>query len=317
MKKLSIIVPCYNEEESVNLFYAEAEKAIKQIEGIDFEYIFVDDGSKDRTLELLQELNKNDKKAKYISFSRNFGKEAAMLAGFKKASGDYIVLMDADLQDPPAMLPEMVEIMNAGEYDSVATRRVTRKGEPLIRSFFAKKFYKLINKTSDAEIIDGARDYRMMTRQFLNEVLKVTEYNRFTKGIFGWVGFKTKWLEYENIERIAGETKWSFKNLFKYALDGIFAFSTLPLNLLYFMAFAMLFLTGGLTITSITLAVLSIFNITSLNLALWFLGGTVIALVVALPLLASAIVADYALKIYKQSQNRVVYIIKETEEANK
>jgi glycosyltransferase involved in cell wall biosynthesis len=316
MKKLSIVVPCYNEEETINLFFVETEKAIKKIEGLEAEYIFVDDGSSDKTLSLLKELNKKDNRVKYISFSRNFGKEAAIAAGFKKANGDYIVLMDADLQDPPAMLPEMYSYLKSGDYDSVATRRVTRKGEPPIRSFFARKFYKLINKSSDAQIVDGARDYRMMTRQFLNEVLKITEYNRFTKGIFGWVGFKTKWLEYKNVERVAGETKWSFKNLFKYAIDGIFAFSTLPLKLLYILSFICFFLAGLGAVSLVTILILSAFNLASTALAVTILLITAMAVFTSVQLFAVTVVAKYGLKTYEETKNRAIYIVKETEEGN-
>lgn len=210
--KISVVVPCYNEEESVGLFYKEMSSVAEKME-YEFEYIFVNDGSKDNTLEILMELSSRDERVKYISFSRNFGKESAIYAGFSKASGDYVVMMDADLQDPPKLLPQMVEYIQQG-YDSVATRRVTRKGEPPIRSFFARMFYKIINKISDVDIVDGARDYRLMTKQMKDAIVSMKEYNRFSKGIFGWVGFKTKWLEYENVERVAGETKWNFWKLF-------------------------------------------------------------------------------------------------------
>ena len=227
MDKISIVVSCYNEEESLPLFYQEMEKVRKKdFNDVEMEYIFVDDGSKDRTLEELKELEKQDVKVKYISFSRNFGKESAMLAGLEHAEGNYITLMDADLQDPPALLRQMYEIIKNEGYDCVGTRRVTRKGEPPIRSFFARIFYKLINKMSNVEMVDGARDYRLMKKQVVDAIISMGEYNRYSKGIFSFVGFKTKWLEYENIERVAGETKWSFWKLFKYAIEGITAFST-------------------------------------------------------------------------------------------
>ena len=208
------------------------QKVRKQEEGkIDFEIIFIDDGSKDKTLEVIKKLSEQDECIHYVSFSRNFGKEAAMYAGFEHANGEYVVTMDVDLQDPPHLIPEMIRSIEEEGYDSVATRRVTRKGEPPIRSFFARRFYGLINKVSDADIVDGARDFRMMKRDMVNAILSMPEYNRFTKGIFGWVGFKTKWIEFENVERAAGETKWSFWKLFRYALEGIIAFSTVPLTI--------------------------------------------------------------------------------------
>ena len=229
MKKISIIVPCYNEEQAIPFFYEEINKISKQMKN-DFEFIFVNDGSKDKTINVIKEYAKKDKRVKYINFSRNFGKEAAMYAGLENSSGDYIAIMDADLQDPPALLPEMLEFLQKNEeYDCVGTRRVTRKGEPPIRSFFARMFYKIINKISKTEMVDGARDYRLMSRQMVNSILELKEYNRYSKGLFQFVGYKTKWLEYENIERVAGETKWSFWKLFIYALEGIIAFSTAPL----------------------------------------------------------------------------------------
>ncbi len=231
MKLLSVIVPCYNEEENIRDFYDELLKnssffAEKEIE---IEMIYIDDGSKDRTVEEIRKLRAQDERVHMLSFSRNFGKEAAIYAGLQKAKGDMAVLMDADLQDPPSLLPEMYGYIEQG-YDSVATRRVTRKGEPPIRSFFARMFYRIMNRISKTEVVDGARDYRLMTRQVVDAILAMTEYNRFTKGIFGWVGYETKWLEYENIERKKGETKWSFWKLFAYSLEGITAFSTVPLT---------------------------------------------------------------------------------------
>ncbi len=231
MKLLSVIVPCYNEEENVSYFYEELlkqEHALTE-RGIELELIYVDDGSKDKTAEEVRKLHEKDGRVHLVSFSRNFGKEAGIYAGLRKAAGEYAVLMDADLQDPPSLLPEMVRYLEEEGYDSVATRRVTRKGEPVIRSFFARRFYGLMKRISQTEIVDGARDYRLMKRCVVDAILSMTEYNRFTKGIFGWVGFRTKWLEYENIERAKGETKWNFWKLFLYSLDGILAFSTMPL----------------------------------------------------------------------------------------
>lgn len=231
MKKISLVIPCYNEEESLKYLYKELEKTAGEMPYFDFEYIFVNDGSKDKTLERLKELAAFDSKTTYISFSRNFGKEAAMYAGLCNATGDYVAIMDADLQDPPSLLPEMVTYLESGEYDSVATRRVNRKGEPKIRSFFARRFYKLINRWSDADIADGARDFRLMTKDMVEAIVKMGERNRFSKGIFGWIGYRTKWIEFENAERVAGETKWSFWSLFKYSIDGIVNFTNAPLQI--------------------------------------------------------------------------------------
>lgn len=236
MELLSVVVPCYNEEEAVPIFYRETLKAIEPFKNeLDIEFCFVDDGSKDGTLKSIKSLCDMDDRVHYVSFSRNFGKEAGLYAGLQAASGDYVATMDVDLQDPPSMLPEMYKIIKESadgeEYDCVATRRVTRKGEPPIRSFFVRMFYKLINKMSDTEIVDGARDYRFMSRKMVDAILQDKEYNRFTKGIYSWVGFRTKWLEFENVERSVGETKWSFWKLFLYSIDGILAYSTMPLSI--------------------------------------------------------------------------------------
>ena len=230
-KKISLIIPCYNEEEVLGILHEELKKVTGKMSKYDFEFLFVNDGSKDKTLEILKMMAKEDDRVVYLSFSKNFGKEAAMYAGFCNAAGDYVAVMDADMQDPPALLPEMVTYLESGEYDSVATRRVTRQGEPKIRSFFARKFYKLINKISDADVVDGARDFRLMKREMVDAIVAMGEQNRFSKGIFGWIGFKTKWLPFENVERAAGETKWNFWKLFKYSLDGIFNFSNAPLQI--------------------------------------------------------------------------------------
>ena len=232
MSLLTVIVPCYNEEENVPLFYEELMKNEPFLaeKGMELELLYVDDGSTDKTVPEIKKLRERDPRVHLVSFSRNFGKEAAIYAGLENSRGDYVVMMDVDLQDPPSLLPEMFSYIQEG-YDSVATRRVSRKGEPPIRSFFARMFYRLMKKISKTEIMDGARDYRLMTRQMTDAILSMQEYNRFTKGIFGWVGFKTKWIEYENVERARGETKWSFWKLFLYSLDGICAFSTAPLML--------------------------------------------------------------------------------------
>ena len=218
MKKVSLIIPCYNEEQALPIFAGELDKVRQELRQYDFEVLMVNDGSSDKTLETMKKISEEYDYFKYLSFSRNFGKEAAMYAGFCNADGDYVAVMDADMQDPPSLLPEMLGILEQGEYDRVATRRVTRKGEPPIRSWFARMFYKIINKISDSDVVDGARDFRLMKAEMKDAIVSMCEYNRFSKGIFGWIGFRTKWLEYENVERVAGETKWNFWKLFKYAL---------------------------------------------------------------------------------------------------
>ncbi len=309
MKKLSIVVPCYNEEEALPIFYDEILKQQANLSKLEFELVFVDDGSSDATLELFRQLNQKDKRVQYVSFSRNFGKEAAMYAGLKKASGDYVVIMDVDLQDPPALLGQMYEYILSG-YDCVATRRVTRKGEPIIRSFFARQFYKIINKISKTEIVDGARDYRFMTRQMVDSILEVSEVNRFSKGIFSWVGYKTKWLDYENIERSAGETKWNFWKLFLYSIDGIIAFSTAPLAiaslagiLLCFFSFLAI---AFIVIRQIIDPTTSVDGWASLTTIIIFIGG--------IQLLCIGILGQYLSKTYLETKKRPIYIAKETEE---
>ena len=303
--KISVVVPCYNEQESILLFYGEINKVSAGMEQ-EFEFIFVNDGSSDNTLECMKKLSEKDARVKYVSFSRNFGKEAAIHAGFSKAEGDYIVMMDADLQDPPSLLPEMLLYMEQG-YDSVATRRVTRKGEPPIRSFFARMFYKIINKISNVDIVDGARDYRLMTAQMKDAILAMPEYNRFSKGIFGWVGFRTKWLEYENVERVAGETKWNFWKLFLYSIEGIIAFSTAPLVLSS--VFGMLFciLSFALIVFIIVRTILfgdPVAGWPSLVCIMFFIGG--------IQLFCHGITGQYLSKTYLETKNRPKYIIKDT-----
>lgn len=310
MAKISIVVPCYNEAEVINIFYDELKKIQDELK-IDFEVIFVDDGSKDKTLDLIREVSLN-KGVRYISFSRNFGKEAAMLAGLKAATGEYVAVMDADLQDPPYLLKEMYNILKEGEYDSVATRRVSRKGEPIIRSFFARIYYKIINKISKTEIVDGARDYRLMTRQMVNSVLEVTEYNRFSKGIFSWVGYNTKWLEYENVERVAGTTSWSFFRLFLYSLESIVAFSTLPLSIASIFGILFCFI-AFIIIVIIIIKTLVIGDPTSgwpsMACIMFFIGG--------IQLLCTGIIGQYLAKTYLEVKKRPIYIIKETEKTKK
>lgn len=302
---LTIIVPCYNEEEALPFFYEEVSKYTKNLP-TDIELLFINDGSKDKTLEVMKEIHKKDKRIHYISFSRNFGKEAAMYAGLKEAKGDYIVFMDADLQDPPKLLKEMLESIQNEDYDSVATRRVTRKGEPPIRSFFARLFYKIINKISNANIVDGARDYRMMNRMMADAIIEMGEYNRFSKGIFGWVGFKTKWLAYENVNRVAGETKWSFWKLFKYSLEGITAFSTVPLVLSSVLGVLFCFI-AFLMIIIIIIRTLIFGDPTSG----WPSLVCIIFLVSGLQLFCIGIMGQYLSKTYLETKKRPIYIIKE------
>ena len=310
MEKISVIVSCYNEQESIPLFYQEIERVRKQdFPNQEFEYIFVNDGSKDDTLEEIKELPKKDDKVKFISFPRNFGKEAAMLAGLDKATGDYVTLMDADLQDPPYLLRQMYDIIKNEDYDCVATRRVTRKGEPPIRSFFARMFYKLINKMSDIEMVDGARDYRLMKRQVANSIISMREYNRYSKGIFTFVGFKTKWLEYENVKRVAGETKWSFWKLVKYAIEGITAFSTVPL-IMSSIIVLLFCLIAFLLILVIIFKTLVYGDPTSG----WASLVCIIFLVSGVQLFSLGIIGQYLSKTYLEVKHRPIYIIKETEE---
>ena len=304
---LSVIVPCYNEEENVPYFYEELMKLTPFFEEkkLDLELIYVDDGSKDGTVSEVKKLNEKDDRVKLVSFSRNFGKEAAIYAGFSKSKGDYVVMMDADLQDPPSLLPEMFRYIEEG-YDSVATRRVSRKGEPVIRSFFARLFYKLINKISKTDIVDGARDYRLMTRQVVDAILSIGEYNRFSKGIFGWVGFNTKWVEYENVERTKGETKWSFWGLFLYSIEGIIAFSTAPL------AFASIM---GVLFCVIAFVIIIMIIVRSLfwqdPTSGWPSLVCIISMVSGVQLLCLGILGQYMSKTYLEVKHRPIYLVKE------
>lgn len=307
MKLLSVIVPCYNEEENVRDFYDELLKnadffAQKELE---LEILYIDDGSKDRTVEEVKKLRTEDERVHLVSFSRNFGKEAAIYAGFQKSKGDLAVMMDADLQDPPALLPEMYSYIEQG-YDSVATRRVTRKGEPPIRSFFARMFYRLMNRISKTEIVDGARDYRLMTRQVVDAILAMSEYNRFSKGIFGWVGYETKWLAYENIERKKGETKWSFWKLFLYSLDGIVAFSTVPLAIASIMGVLFCFLAFLLIV--ITIVRKMVYGDPTSG---WPSLVCIISLISGVQLFCLGIVGQYLSKTYMEVKKRPLYLVKE------
>ena len=307
MKLLSVIVPCYNEEENVRDFYDELLKNTVFFEKkeIEVELLFVDDGSKDKTAEEVRKLHEQDGRVHLLSFSRNFGKEAAIYAGLQKSKGDLVVLMDADLQDPPSLLPEMYGYIEQG-YDSVATRRVTRKGEPPIRSFFARMFYRIMNKISKTEIVDGARDYRLMTRQVVDAILAMTEYNRFTKGIFGWVGYETKWLEYENVERRKGETKWSFWKLFLYSLEGIIAFSTVPLTIAAVMG-AFFCILAFIMIIVIIVRTLIFGDPTSG----WPSLVCIILFVSGVQLFCLGIVGQYLSKTYMEVKKRPIYLVKE------
>ena len=310
MEKISVVVSCYNEEKALPLYYEEMERVRKKdFEGIvEFEYIFVNDGSKDNTLKIIKELNQKDPKVRYISFSRNFGKEAAMYAGLEAAEGDYVTLMDADLQDPPALLKQMYDAIKNEGYDSVGTRRVTRKGEPPIRSFFARMFYKIINKMSNIEMVDGARDYRLMKRQVVDSIISLKEYNRYSKGLFSFVGFDTKWIEYENVERVAGETKWSFWKLFKYALEGITAFSTTPL--IFSSIVGLIFcLVAFIAIIFIIVKTLVYGDPT----AGWPSMACIIVFVSGIQLFTIGIIGQYLSKTYLEVKKRPIYIIKETE----
>lgn len=306
MEVISIIIPCYNEEDSIPLIYNELKKVSNNMK-YDFEFIFVNDGSIDNSLSVLKKLSAKDKQVKYIHFSRNFGKEAAMYAGLSKSKGDYVTIMDADLQDPPSLLPEMLRLIKEEGYDSVGTRRVSRKGEPKIRSFFARKFYKIINKLSKIEMVDGARDYRLMTRQMVNSILELKEYNRYSKGLFSFVGFNTYWLEYENVERVAGETKWSFWGLVKYAIEGIVAFSTLPLSIASLMGFIFCFISFILIIIIIIKTLIfgdPTSGWPSLVCIIFFVSG--------IQLFCLGIIGKYLSKTYLETKNRPIYIIKES-----
>lgn len=307
MKLLSVIVPCYNEEENVPYFYEELLKQEAFFKGKDMELeiIYVDDGSKDKTVAEVHKLHEKDARVHLVSFSRNFGKEAAIYAGLEKATGDFAVLMDADLQDPPKLLPEMYSYIEQG-YDSVATRRVSRKGEPPIRSFFARMFYRLMRKISKTEIVDGARDYRLMTRQVVDAILSMKEYNRFTKGIFGWVGYETKWLEYENVERVKGETKWSFWKLFVYSLEGIMAFSTAPLAIASIMGLIFCFLAVALIIFTVVRTL--VFGDPTSG---WPSMICIMSLLGGVQLLCIGIVGQYLSKTYMEVKGRPIYLVKE------
>ena len=304
---VSLIVPCYNEEQALPSFWKEAKAVVDSMTDVDVEFIFVNDGSRDGTLELLRQLAREDKRVKYLSFSRNFGKEAAMYAGFTHARGDYTAVMDADLQDPPRLLPELLKAVREEGYDSAATRRVTRQGEPPIRSFFARMFYKIINRMSDVDIVDGARDFRLMNRKFLNALLALKERNRFSKGLFGWVGFKTKWIAFENVERVAGETKWSFWKLFKYSIEGLVAFTTTPLVLASLVGLLFCFLSLAATVFFFVRKLAFGDPVTgwaSTVCIITFLGGV--------QLFFLGIFGQYMAKTYLEVKNRPLFLVAES-----
>lgn len=303
--KISIIVPCYNEELSLLAFHSNVTKILDENYSNNYEIVFIDDGSSDQTLSLIKKLCENSSHVEYLSFSRNFGKEAAMLAGMKAARGKYIVIMDVDLQDPPELLPKMLEELEKGEYDCVATRRVSRKGEPIIRSFCARAFYRIINRMSDIYIVDGARDFRMMTRQMAQSIIAMPERNRFSKGLFAWVGFKTKWLEYENCERLSGESKWSFWGLFKYSVEGILAFSTVPLAIASWMG-VLLFIASFCAVVFFVIQKLFV----GIETQGWATMMCMILMLGGMQLLCIGILGQYMAKTYLETKNRPLYIVR-------
>lgn len=303
--QISIIVPCYNEEQALPLFYEETTRVLKQM-NCDYELLLINDGSSDKTLPLMRSLAQKDEHVHYLSFSRNFGKEAAMFAGFEHAKGDYVAVMDADLQDPPSLLPQMMELIEKEAYDSVATRRVSRVGEPKIRSWCARQFYKIINSCSDADIVDGARDYRLMKREMVEAIVSMREYNRFSKGIYGWIGFRTYWLPYENVERAAGETKWSFWKLFKYALEGIINFSQVPLSIASWM---------GIIFTLVAFVLMLFVILRRLifgdPVSGWASTVCIILFIGGIQTLCIGILGQYMAKTYMETKRRPHYIVAE------
>lgn len=310
MSLISLIVPCYNEEQALPLFYEEASRVLSGMD-VDYEMLFINDGSRDNTLDILKDMADKDSHVVYLSFARNFGKESAMYAGFCNAKGDYVAVLDADLQDPPSLLPKMLSILEEGSYDSVATRRVNRKGEPPVRSWFARRFYKLINKHSDADIVDGARDFRLMKRDMVDAIVAMGEYNRFSKGIYGWVGFRTYWMPFENVARVAGETKWSFWGLFKYAIDGIISFTLAPLNIASII---------GVILTFISFIALLFVIIRKLAfgdpVAGWASTISIIVFIGGVQLAVLGIMGQYLAKTYMETKNRPHYIVAESNKSD-
>ncbi len=312
MKNITLIIPCYNESEVLDLLYAELVKVTEQMkDGYEFKFLFVNDGSKDDTLSKLKELSKRDERVTYISFSRNFGKEAAMYAGFCNADGDYVAVMDADMQDPPSLLPHMVEYLESGEYDSVATRRVSRADEPKIRSFFARQFYKIINKMSNVDIVDGARDFRLMRREMVDVIVEMGEQNRFSKGLFGWIGFRTKWLPHENVERAAGETKWSFWGLFRYAIGGIVSFSEGLLRAASIMGVVF-------TIVAFVFIIFVVVRRAAFGdpVSGWASLVCIVTFIGGVQLLCIGIIGEYLSRTYIETKKRPHYIVGDTNDSN-
>ncbi|MBO4877283.1 MAG: glycosyltransferase family 2 protein [Ruminococcus sp.] len=305
---ISITVPCYNEEKNIPAFYnVITEVAAGFEEGVDFEFIFVNDGSKDETYRVMKEYSEKDSRVKYVSFSRNFGKEAAMLAGLEAASGDYVVVIDADLQDPPELIKDMYQLMKSGEYERIATRRVDRKGEPVIRSFFAKTFYKLINKISNVKIVDGARDYSMMSRRMVDSVLSLKEKSRFTKGLFEWPGYKTKWLEFNNVARNEGGSKWSFFKLFSYSIEGIVAFSHFPLVLSSIMGVLLFFISLLFIVIIIVRKLVFGDEVTG-----WASTACIILMVAGLQQFSLGIIGSYLARVFVEVKDRPMYVVLDT-----
>jgi len=305
-KLVSIVVPCYNEENVIPYFYDEIIKVTEKMKQLNFEFLFINDGSKDKTLDVLKEYHQKDSRVRFISFSRNFGKEAAIYAGLENAKGDYIATMDVDLQDPPSLLPEMFGYIKEG-YDCVATRRTTRKGEPVIRSFFARKFYKIINKLSKIEMVDGARDYRLMNRKMVDAILSLKEYNRYSKGLFSFVGFETKWIEFENVERVAGETKWSFWKLLLYSIEGIVAFSTIPLTIVSILGMFMLVIAFIFIIFIVVKTLVYGDPVSG-----WPSLVCIITLIGGIQIFCVGILGQYLSKAYLETKKRPIYIVKDT-----
>ena len=306
---ISLIVPCYNEQEALPIFYEESTKVLAVMD-CEYEFLFVNDGSKDATLSILKDLAERDEHVTYLSFSRNFGKEAAMYAGFTNARGDYVAVMDADMQDPPALLPQMLALLTSGEYDSVATRRVNREGEPPIRSWFARQFYRIINRISDADIVDGARDFRLMKREMVDAIAEMGEYNRFSKGIFGWIGFRTYWLPYENVNRVAGETKWNFWKLLKYAIDGIINFSQAPLAVASWFGMGMTLLSFIAVIFIVVRKLVFGDPVTG-----WASTACIITFIGGVQLFCMGIMGQYIAKTYMEVKQRPHYIVAESNRA--
>ena len=307
MEKISLIIPCYNEEESLPTLYKELRRVTAHMSEYEFEMLFVDDGSKDKTMPLIKEIASRDERVKYISFSRNFGKESAMYAGFCNATGDYVAALDADMQDPPSLLPKMMKIIKEKGYDSVATRRVMRKGEPKIRSFFARAFYKIMHKISDVDIVDGARDFRLMKREMVDAIVAMCEQDRFSKGIFGWIGFKTYWLPFENVQRVAGKTKWSFGKLFKYSLDGIMAFSDVPLKLPKYLSILSFIASLGMLIWAFVRRLAQ-----NLPFFSWQLVTGIVLGCTGVILACMGVMCAYLGKINKEVKCRPQYLVRET-----